>query len=757
VLSIKPLSSLQSFQFSSNLKGLSFRYFKRHYPGDYTLTFHRPLSSFKGFKIKNYSEFILTSNDKLSKFCDLSSFSLKGSTIYGSIKCGSEFLKFSDIDPSPFSKIGKYFEHFDYGGLIVTDTEDQNTKFSFKLLPNNRCHIIFNKNYEDYYLCADINNSLIFVKKEKLSFSENTTNPQDFFYVFSKNSNNILIFKNTEYGNYILLKKDDKIKLVDIIEDNIASYISSPFTLSRNLYQDVDVTLDQSYIKYNNNSTIDEQISDFSQKNNIVLHKPLLSNNYDLIRLKNQLSENDIFSNNNNLLSGEAFSYSDSLREYTSISEDIPEEFTDDLQLNYVYYNKSYIINPGKNTIISPESMYPFEQLNVNDTKFIENGAFSYITPEYADKIYHVSQDLNNSINDQHLLCTWLSGSPMGSEKIWVDRYYYPDRIEKLEALSERSVYADTYTEYIENLISNNINYKDKVDTLKFFDKKSDLVFIPNHVYVYERISKNIFPNLSSRFNYCNTYNENYPSNYFRELNKAGEFTISFYFINDEQSWTLKSERNSIDSGVTIELIDNNLKMYYSLYNPATEQYQNFYTEKNIKPKSNNNFVFSINSKLGYGYVILNNEIITELKIPNYEYFTKQLIYGDFFFIKNNIKKDALKASFEDDTLTNLSINPYYVEPELSFTSGIINSEEVVDTLNISLPCGMRNGVDNINTINAVCSSQFKSNNVKLKIKNTNILDDNIKNNVIEKIKRDSAFILPTNIEIEDIVFEDYK
>jgi len=753
---INSLSSLKSKTLNSNLKGLSFKNFSRNYPGGYTLSFNQALSSFRDSKVKNYSNFLLTNLKKLSDFANIDDVGLKTSTVFGPILCGSDYLQYSDVDPSPFSRTGKYFEHFNYGALTISSTENENTQFSFIVLEDNRCNIIFFKNNDPYYLCSDENNNLLFVKKNKLIFDEDKINPQDFFYLFSEKTNNILLFKTNFDSNYILFKKDNQISLKKVIDDNIATYISSPFTLSKNLYINPNLNLDTSFIKYNLDNTVDKRVSFFDSSNNFILHKPLLDDNLDVLVLKNQLSLDDVFTNNNNLLSGYALSYSDRLREYTTISNDVDEEYSDDISLNYVFYNQTYSIKPGSNYITTSESLYPFKSLNINDTKFVENGSFSYLTPEYADKVYHISKNSNNKDNNQHLLCTWLSGSPMSETKVWVDRYYYPDRIEKQEALMSKPMFNDTYNDYIEQLVLNNQSYRDSVDNLKFFDKKSDLVFIANETYRYDRIQKTDFPKLSSQFNYCNSYSKTYPSNYYRSINEAGSFSISFGFLASGEDWNISSDRNSIDCGMSISKSNNLFNFTYKIYNPSTEILNTFNVQKQIKTDDINIFSFSLDSKLGYGYVFLNNEIVLEIRLSPYEYFTKQLLYGDIFYYDGKTKRDILDVYYNSELFKDLIINPYYIDPELAFTTHILNTQSDIDEITISLPSGMRNGIDNIQSINLACSSQFKSNFVNIKINNTGV-DEQSKTKIKESLKNDLSRILPINTQIHNITFEDYK
>ena len=88
--------------------------------------------------------------------------------------------------------------------------------------------------------------------------------------------------------------------------------------------------------------------------------------------------------------------------------------------------------------------MWPFKYINLNDTKFIKNGAFGSNVPYFSDKFKKL-QSYKNSIkdsdgnrltpNNETYLCSWLYKPTHESEPIWLDRYYYPDLISRADAL----------------------------------------------------------------------------------------------------------------------------------------------------------------------------------------------------------------------------------------------------------------------------------------------------------------------------------
>ena len=77
----------------------------------------------------------------------------------------------------------------------------------------------------------------------------------------------------------------------------------------------------------------------------------------------------------------------------------------------------------GKDTYFTtPSSLYPYDRLNINDTKFTQNGSLGANTPLFADKIKSVRSDGKNFNNGRYLF-TWLRGGDAKTPGVWVDRY----------------------------------------------------------------------------------------------------------------------------------------------------------------------------------------------------------------------------------------------------------------------------------------------------------------------------------------------
>ena len=85
------------------------------------------------------------------------------------------------------------------------------------------------------------------------------------------------------------------------------------------------------------------------------------------------------------------------------------------------------------------------------------------------------------------------------------------------------------------------------------------------------------------------------------------------------------------------------------------------------------------------------------------------------------------------------------------------NMEEIQD-LYISLPCGMRNMTDTIDTVNSINTNlKNKSNVVDINVKNLNIQDKNITDEVKNMLLNNIKQSMPETTDINDVNFIDYK
>ena len=157
------------------------------------------------------------------------------------------------------------------------------------------------------------------------------------------------------------------------------------------------------------------------------------------------------------------------------------------------FYMQDIEIQPGDNKIILPDTLFPFETIDINDTTFIKNGAFGSNSPSVSDRIY--TNRYTTYGDNIILLCTWLSCNTDG-DGVWLDRYYNP------------SVYH--YSSDLKQLTTeegNIVNAFDSFSALRlygYFDKISDLTLKPNMELIYHRVSRDDINSYISTLNSTN-------------------------------------------------------------------------------------------------------------------------------------------------------------------------------------------------------------------------------------------------------------
>lgn len=730
------LSSCESVILSSNLKDVGFQNFSRYYDGDYALTFYNALSGIVDIKNKNYTNFLLTHNTKISNILEKGDQTLKSDSLLTNLNFGGNFLAFQRADTRKLGLLGIYNESEYYGNYNFTTNGDAlSTNFVITLKPDNICDIHQYYNYKKYYLTRN-NNELNF-------YTQNLgLTAYDFKYIYSRPNKAIFLFQTLSGVPHFVRKTGNLLTLSPSTSANKASVYATPIYLSKDIYSDFNINPNTSYVEYENDNTISENGILKDLENNYLLHRE--NNSTDIIVLKNQLTQDNTFTSGNTLLSSQDLKFFvDGMRNYTSIFNDINTEKDETLNLNYVFYNKSYEILPGLNRFTAPDNMSPFDRININDTKFVESGAFGYPTPEYADKVYRsdVSVDYDDG---QTYLCTWLSGSPLSNDKVWVDRYYYPDLIEKSLALVGDNTFNLTYEDAVEKLVAGNTLIQDSLSSFTMFDKKSDMLFVSNGKYIYERIQAEEPVNDPVVITPCQSLGATGNNiNHFKQLNDAGKFTVKFYFEGGNQNWKFKSKRNNTDGGLTIEKKGSNLIFTMSLYNPGFIETITFSETVAYKSFQRNFVCVSVDAVTGQLYFFLNNQIVSYHTFDKYQFYGKKLVFGDFVVDDVDI--------FTQNILLKVGITSEYTSENLAFITPMFDGESKIDPISITLPCSMRNSTDTVEYLQSVCNNQaYKSNFVNIFIKNVELEDsdmESLRTRITSQIVNHS----PITIEINNL------
>ena len=755
-LIITSLSSLKSPVIDCDIPNIHIKQFQRFYPGNCNINFVNAYSNSQDFKVKNYTNFYLTDVATFSDIFSINTPRLKSEKISTFITFGGQYLNIFPIDITPYKDIGNIKQSLKYrAGRFLPD---QSSPIILEIFENNKCHLYYRSddNQMKYYLVVDDKQTVFFIEEGELTFDPNYINAQDFLYLFSESFNYMMFYKKTPTGILILTKVGNGLGVIP----NQNHYIT-PFGISKNIYTYPNIKMDNSFVTYNIDNTVNPDKSRFDLKNNFLMHRKFTSNDYttSLITLKNQLTNLDVFSNANTLLSSANDLSVDSYRRYTSIFEDIPQEHNEELELNYEFGNQVYQIQSGDNNITSPSNMFPFGQIHINDLKFIQSGAYPNTTPEHSDRIYQLSDNITNLNDGQYLLCTWLYKNPITNQISWLDRYYYPDLIEKHAALQGHPYFINsTNDQLIESIISQNSGASDQLQYNKYIDFNSNMMFYPDTTYNYHRVVPIQRTYDISTSSQCTT-NTLHSINFFKNINTSSQFTISFKFNGDGSTWSIESDRNEIPCGITISKIGNNISISYNIYNPTTASYDSFNYTAAIRAFKTNFLAISVDGITGQGYVIINNEVVYTFDFTPYKYIKRQLLYGDCYIHINNQIIDIRSSEMINVTeVFDVLVDDTFTSKDIIMLFSAEDGKNLIDDIYITLPCGVRNATDNISLIQQVCNnSARKSNNINIILKNIVDISPTTKDNIVSYIRTSMEDLLPQNIIISNITFENYK
>ncbi len=446
------------------------------------------LKKIKDQSINNYSNFVLTDSIKNDDIFELASIKYNSPlTFCSTIRfSNAKYLKINLSSPLP----------------EFSDKTDRYTSFEVNLLTEKLCQIYFVDGIDKYYLNFESDH---FYFSKRYRFGNNVFN-----YIKNKN-----VF-------YILKKLLTGIKTVSLINDQLSCtdniYSSSPWTMNFYL-QDFEFNGNTSWASYEkinkNNLSIRQERSIKDLSNNILIY-----NNYtyvsgsdiesNFLTLKNQHTNRNYSYRADNLSNSNSNIPNVNIRSYNSLDTGLNQERGfDSIVLTYDTYNGDYEFKADKYTPFKiPDTSYPFEQLNINDSQLFKNGAIAGNTPYHADKVFF--KDIKTGVSNARYLCTWLSGDDQRA--VWVDRYYYPEKtpfsstlstapgltfLEKIEEYLNTTLAASAYYEnfYWQTSITDELNstpqkIKDAIWGEVFFDKISDVVLMPQQEYVYHRLGE---------------------------------------------------------------------------------------------------------------------------------------------------------------------------------------------------------------------------------------------------------------------------
>ncbi len=464
------------------------------------------LKTISDSKINNYSSLYLTSKKKTSDIINIQSLrntqdvevfnttisdnnsglylTISGSGISPSLSCFFSEKTEKFIDP-----VDRIFEIFLLDSL------------SAKIMHRN-------KNRKNYYLAYDGEMKFI-----------NVDDPEKtvFYYVLDRDNQKISLFKRVnDIINVIGLNNYTNLYLTSAL----STFSTNHFNVNYYL-RDINPKLNSSWVSYEpkgiNSYLVNSKKSRSDLKNNFLIttqYSNITGDRLDcnILNLKNQFS-NKNYSYRSDYLekTGEDVPVVDN-RNYVGLFTGNRQEKGDhSISLSYEFYNTDYKFESDKyTTFLTPKSLYPYKQININDLQWNNRGSIAGDNPYTSDKIFTKRIKTGGVKGDY--LCSWLRKGKNG-ESVWLDRYYYPEKTSYASALS--ATFAFSYKDNINEILSKKLETEEYYDIpylynsleeekehtpqtisdvvygYNYFDKRSDLVLRPDTEYIYHRIGNN--------------------------------------------------------------------------------------------------------------------------------------------------------------------------------------------------------------------------------------------------------------------------
>lgn len=505
-------------------------------PSDsFSFSSYEALKDIIDFKTNNYSNLFLIKKQKNSDW--LESNTKKNERLISLATTISWFA--ADLEDEDeqgqWLYFNKAYEMFDTNletvECLVTygksDNNYSNYIFYIDFISENECVIQHTFGDIVYYLVCDENKTIKFSKTP-------VDNNEKFVYLIDDNK--LRLFKRILHKKYderdeivgyferfytVHCKRSDDNNGELIVKDGEEEESVNNICYVTNNILDFNFFIDASWVGYDRSkyiSSINKEKSAFNLETQAIIHHQYnKEDGFNFIPLKNNLSYkgNTIRGNYTN---DSNYDYPDvDFRVYTGIQSGLNQEKgNENITLTFNFSDQEYKVNEGDDLIFTiPEKsleetnmlepLWPYKYININDTKFIKNGAFGSSAPFFADKIKKL-QNYKNTIKDYKgnditanngvYLCSWLYKPSHEDVAIWLDRYYYPDQISRNDALRGDS----TYEQSFENIIDKNYNtdqIKGQIHRNTYFDKKSDLVIEPGNTYRFQRLSKDMVNELN--------------------------------------------------------------------------------------------------------------------------------------------------------------------------------------------------------------------------------------------------------------------
>ena len=500
-LEINSVALSTSYEGDTDLKFVSY-----HDISEEGLNFYREehLSNLPDRKINNYSSLYLTRKQKLDNFLYIEELPK-----LNQIEIFNTSIKYIDGSYITLSSNGDFYlnHYFTKKDQKFIDETDRTLEIS--LLNEFDAKITHKSKNRNLYTLITEGSSF------KFCLTSNNDN-SIFKYILDRENNTLAFFKKDEFGlssvnisnNSLVLNPDitsftEKNFIVNYYIQNLLPKINTSW-VSYNLFHknSYEINPEKSRLNLENNYLISTQYSyvtgDTLKSNIITLKNQNTHKNYNYRSDFIEITNDEIPPVDN--------------REYFGLHTGNDQERGDyGITLSYEFYNSDYRFNADSyTTFITPKSLYPYTQININDLRWDKMGSIGGENPYVSDRIYQ--KLISENGGEVEYLCSWLYKNK-NNEFVWLDRYYYPIKTSYAAALSTSFNYSfeDPNLKLFIQALSANEYYdvpfpynsleeeatvtpetiKSAIYGRSFYDKRSDVVILPNKEYIYYRVGDN--------------------------------------------------------------------------------------------------------------------------------------------------------------------------------------------------------------------------------------------------------------------------
>lgn len=478
---------------------------------------HNCMLSARDVAMNNYSALVLSNNLSLDDVFELRSLQKNpgyiintqlGLSINVQETAAAKYLYFD-------SQRETFTFNFNYASshrLLTLDEmpHPEQSFFNFEMLDEKYARICYRYKHEKFYLAINSNEDVVFatgyINYDDLNF--NYIDETIFEYIFDGSGESLFLRKPLS-GNrtkFLGVSGFDSNKLQLLSTFNASNYLlfnNFNFLVRSNALQ-IDNKMNASWASYTTDDVNELNINDASLLSDLPSNLLVASQYADAtplqvparsIVLKNQATQLGTFDkasyiNQRNDNAGPIN------RDYTNIFAGNSQEKGDEnIAINFTMFSNDFVAKADAySSFKTSASLYPYEQLNVNDASLRTDGAYAGDSPYTSDQILALKNAAQGA--DGQYLCTWLSAGPNSASAEWVDRYYNTNKMSPMDAAKAVNATYGTYEDFVSAYL------QQQSYTYDYFDKKSDVIFEPNQEYFYYRIgSKRIKAQLATHEN----------------------------------------------------------------------------------------------------------------------------------------------------------------------------------------------------------------------------------------------------------------